>query len=103
MSKSRLNDAYQQLFGYAFGKGTGWLPGLLEGMGVTKKEWEKLKIDYDISNFVSEDDMKDVEEYFNTKDIDAAHIKSEGFEKTVEMIENMTKIDPKSLHEPFTI
>lgn len=60
MSK-QLDLAHAQIVGYFAGK-WGNLIGMIEAMGLTKKEWEKLKKDYE--PHLDESDMKEVEEFF---------------------------------------
>lgn len=38
--------------------------GLIEAMGLTKKEWLKLKSDYPTISNLDESDIKEVDEYF---------------------------------------
>jgi hypothetical protein len=59
----RLDLANAQLIGYFAGKWTG-LIGMIEAMNLTKKEWEKLKKDYEPN--LDENDFNEIEDYFNS-------------------------------------
>lgn len=61
---TKLDLADAQFIGYWFGKwnGTGII-GMVESMGLTKKEWLKLKSDYPIEANMDESDIKEVDEY----------------------------------------
>jgi len=63
MSKN-LDLANQQFLGYFNGK---WrqLIGMVEAMGLTAKEWEKLKSDYSL--YLDEDDIEEVNQFFESK------------------------------------
>ena len=63
MSK-KLELANQQFLGYFNGK---WkqLIGMVEAMGLTKKEWEKLKSDYSL--YLDDEDVKEVNEFFENQ------------------------------------
>lgn len=62
---NKLDLADAQFIGFAHGK---WhrsdIIGLIQGMGLTRKEWEKWKRDYD-GHYLTEDEHKEIEEYFN--------------------------------------
>lgn len=57
----KLDYANQQLLGYYAGK-WGNLIGMIEEMNLTKKEWEKLKNDYE--PYLDENDLKEIEEHY---------------------------------------
>lgn len=61
---NRLDLADAQLVGFFHGK---WnrsdIIGLIEGMGMTKKEWIKWKKDYTTS-IMDDSDMKEIDEHF---------------------------------------
>lgn len=60
MSK-QLDLANQQLLGYYHGK-WGNLIGMIEAMGLTSKEWEVLKKDYE--PYLEDSDIKEIDMYF---------------------------------------
>jgi hypothetical protein len=60
MSK-QLDLANAQMIGFKIGKWDGIIH-LIESMGLTKKEWEKLKKDYEPQ--LDESDMKEIEDFF---------------------------------------
>lgn len=65
---NKLDLADAQFIGYFHGK---WnrhdIIGLVEGMGLTKKEWIKLKTDYVTLTNVDESDILEIDEYFKIK------------------------------------
>jgi hypothetical protein len=57
----RLDLASQQFIGYYAGK-WGDLIGMIKAMNLTKKEWEKLKKDYEPN--LNKIDLDEIEDYF---------------------------------------
>ena len=65
---TKLDLADAQFLGYWFGKWNGnGIIGMVESMGLTKKEWLKLKSDYPIDVNMDETDIKEVENYFGIR------------------------------------
>lgn len=62
---TKLDLADAQFLGYYFGKwnGTGVI-GLVQSMGLTKKEWLKLKTDYPTFANMDESDIKEIDQHF---------------------------------------
>ena len=62
---NKLDLADAQFIGYWFGK---WndnvIIGMVESMGLAKKEWLRLKSDYPIEANMDESDIKEVDAYF---------------------------------------
>ena len=58
---NQLDLASQQFIGYYHGK-WGDLIGLIIAMGLTKNEWEKIKINYSLN--LDESDMIEINEHF---------------------------------------
>ena len=62
---NKLDLADAQFIGYWFGKwNVNGIIGMVESMGLTKKEWLKLKSDYPIEANMDESDIKEVDAYF---------------------------------------
>lgn len=61
MSK-KLDLASQQFIGYYAGK-WGQLIGMIEAMGLTEKEWIKLKRDYPLD--LTDSEIQEINEFFN--------------------------------------
>lgn len=59
-----LNQAEQQLVGFIHAKKGYSLAELIQGMGLTKREWKRMKEIYRLS-FLSERDKKEIDEFFN--------------------------------------
>lgn len=60
---TRLDLADAQFIGFNQGIVDGRIIILVESMGLTKKEWEKWKIDY--PNILRDSEFEEIEEYFN--------------------------------------
>ena len=64
----QLDLAQAQFIGFRHGK---WnrqdIIGLVTSMGLTKREWEKLKKSYPMTNDIDEDDFLEIEDYFNNE------------------------------------
>jgi hypothetical protein len=63
---TKLDLADAQFIGFAIGKREPGIIHLIDGMGLTKKEWEKWKRDYPQS-YLTESEMQEIEEYFEKK------------------------------------
>ena len=62
---NKLDLADAQFIGYCLGKwNVNGIIGMVESMGLTKKEWLKLKSDYPIEANMDESDIKEVDAYF---------------------------------------
>jgi hypothetical protein len=57
---THIDMAEQQLLGFMHSKDGGSLHELITGMGLTEKEWEKLKKDYPM-HYLSEDDKHSID------------------------------------------
>jgi hypothetical protein len=62
---NKLDLADAQIMGWAYGRSGLFLTSLIEGMGLTKSEWIKLKAKYPKS--LTDPEIKEVDEYFNRK------------------------------------
>lgn len=62
--KDQIAMAEQQLIGFKHSNNGYDLESLISSMGLKKKEWERLKMDYDMV-YLSEDDRQEIEEYFS--------------------------------------
>ncbi len=60
---TKIDLAEQQLLGYVHGKKGYYLTGLIEAMGLTNNEWEKLKSQYGL-NYLDDNDKKEIDDYF---------------------------------------
>ena len=63
----QLIKADQQLTGFTLGRTGGSIIELIESMGLLKKEWKVLKKDYNVESYMNEDDFKEIEEYWESK------------------------------------
>lgn len=62
---NRLDLADAQLLGFYHGKwNSNDIIGLVESMGMTKKEWLKLKSDYPTITNMDDSDIKEIDEHF---------------------------------------
>jgi hypothetical protein len=61
---TKLDLADAQFIGYAHGKREPGIIGLVEGMGLTKKEWEKWKLNY-TSYTLTDAEVQEIDEHFN--------------------------------------
>ena len=65
---TKLDLADAQLLGFYHGKWNGNdIIGLIESMGLTKKEWLKLKSDYPTLSSLDESDIKEIDEHFGLR------------------------------------
>jgi hypothetical protein len=64
---TKLDLAEAQLLGYTHGKRGYYLKSLIESMGLTKKEWYLLKDKYPL-NYLNEDEIIEINEYFSKND-----------------------------------
>lgn len=66
INEEKMYDlAVAQFTGYASGKDQS-LIGMIQAMGLTKKEWEKIKLKGD-TLYLTDIEKKDIEEFFNKK------------------------------------
>ncbi|MDR0791690.1 MAG: hypothetical protein LBE82_00160 [Chitinophagaceae bacterium] len=57
-----------QLKGFKYGKQEGnHVIGLVAAMGLTKGEWERMKIIEDVENYLEPDEIETVEKYFENR------------------------------------
>lgn len=59
-----ISRSEAQLMGYFYAKKECTLDNLLSTMGLTIAEWEKIKSDYPINSYMSNDDINNIDNYF---------------------------------------
>ncbi len=64
-SELNLHKADQQLIGFAHARRGYQINSLAEEMGLTKKEWEVLKKDFLVLYYLTDEEVQDLEDYFN--------------------------------------
>jgi hypothetical protein len=67
MTEEQLNlhKADQQLTGFAHARGGYQINSLAAGMGLTKKEWEALKKDFLVLDYLTEEEVQEIEDHLN--------------------------------------
>jgi hypothetical protein len=63
---TKLDLADAQFIGFHHGKREPGVIMLVEGMGLTKKEWEKWKQEYS-SNYLTTSEIDEINEHFKTR------------------------------------
>lgn len=61
---NQLDVANAQFVGYFQGKHNQNVLSLVQGMGLTRKEWEKLKEKFSLATYLSDFEFEQLEEYF---------------------------------------
>jgi hypothetical protein len=62
---NKLDLADAQFIGFHHGKSnSGDIIGLVKSMGLTKREWEKLMKEYPTAGYISDSEVKKIDQYF---------------------------------------
>jgi hypothetical protein len=61
---TKLDLADAQFMGFAIGKREPGIIHLVESMGLTKKEWEKWKSNYETKHYLTDREIQEIEEHF---------------------------------------
>jgi hypothetical protein len=62
---NKIDMAEQQLCGYSYGRRGFSITSLVEAMGLTKKEWERLKSDdYPVKNYLTKSEIEEIDKIF---------------------------------------
>jgi len=63
----RIEVAFAQFVGFNFGEenSSGALLSMVIAMGLTKKEWCEIKLEYEIMTYINEERINEIDEHFN--------------------------------------